>query len=344
MVNGYEAMARRGLAVAVPKSFAELILEYAQRYLVAKSETHKTRELKRLKKHILPFFGDMAVGAITDQHMRDYIVKRRAKASNKTLRNEISTVSSIFNYAVDNGMATENPVKRINQKSLLPPLPTRVSRYISDVELNRFLEHADPECRKAVIFLRETGLRMGELFPNEGRALDISLFDLERKVLILRHQISSPLKGKRDRVIPLTETAMEILSEVKSGPIFRLKRSGFESSFYEALRKSKMKFTRHEMRHTFTSILTDGSMSPQRVSKITGHSSLYIMKAYMHDVVRDIEVIRDDMTKALGRRQGASFSKHLESLGNNASPRGFEPHSDPKATPVKTGTYGKSNS
>lgn len=343
VVREYEVREKRGLPVSSPKSFAEVVLEYVERYLVAKAETHQHRETLRLKKSINPFFGGMPIGAISDKEIRDYVFMRRKSASNKTLRNELSTLSSIFTYAIDGQLIAENPVRKINTRSLLPALPTRAGRYVTNVELSKFLEKANLELMKGVIFLRETGLRIGELFPKK-KALDISDFDLEREILVLKHQSHSPIKSKRNRIIPLTETVMDILSEVKSGPIFKYLRGGFEDAFYTALAKTEVRFSLHDLRHTFTSVLADAGMSAQRISQITGHSSLYIMTRYMHDVTRDVEVIRGDMEHALGRRQGAAFSNYLKTDANNASPRGFEPDSSKSVTHqkqrkcLKTGT------
>ncbi len=331
VVREYEVRGKRGLKVSSPKSFAEVVLEYVERYLVATTETHQHREILRIKKVINPYFGAMPIGMISEQEIRNYVHSRRDKVSNKTIRNELSTISSVFGFAKDQQMLSDNPVRTLNLRTLLPNRPTRSGKYVTNVELSRFMDSAKSECRKGVILLRETGLRMGELFP-QGVAIAIEAFDLERRLLVLRHRKDSPLKGKRDRIIPLTETVMEILSEVESGPILRLKRAGFEDQFYNALKASKVRFSLHDLRHTFTSVLSDSGMSAQRISQITGHSSLFIMTRYVHDVTRDTDTIRDDMERALGRRHGAGFANYLKQHDNNASPRGFEPDSPKNVT------------
>ncbi len=126
--------------------------------------------------------------------------------------------------------------------------------------------------------------------------------------------------------------------------VIRLRRAGFEDQFYNALKASKVRFSLHDLRHTFTSVLADSGMSAQRISQITGHSSLYIMTRYVHEVTRDTDTIRDDMERALGRRHGAGFSKYLESDLKNASPRGFEPDSPKNVTHRKTRTRYKTAS
>ncbi len=326
VLKEYEARTKRGLQAAYPKSFAAFVLDYDAGYLVAKSFIHRDRELKRLKTNLLPFFGPMELGKIDGSHIRDYLAQRRRDGmSNKTMRNELTTLSSVLNYAMDLSYLSENPVRKINQRKILPKLPTRVGRYVSDVELSKFLECASYECAAIVIVLRQTGLRVGELFP-KNVSLSRERFDVERKILDLSHTIDTPLKGKEDRFIPLTDPVLLIVTCVKSGPIFKMNRHGFKSAFYKALRSSKMDFTPHDLRHTFVSVLADSGMDTKTISTISGHSSVYIMARYLHQIRKDADVIREKMEKALAwHPQGTTFYKHTELLEKNVETRGIEP-------------------
>lgn len=334
VVSEYEVRAKRGLRAYHPKSFAVLLLEYDSEYLVAKSVSHRERELKRFRKHIMPFFGDMEIGRIGVQELHSYIVARRnSGAANKTIRNELTSISSVFNFALDGQILSENPIRSLNQKKLLPRLPRRVGKYVSDVELRKFLSVASPECAQIILFLRETGMRAGEVFP-KNVSLTKESFDMESGVLRLNHTAGTPLKGKSDRIIPLTDTVKGIVNRVSGGPIFSLNRHGFKSAFYKALNDSCLKFTPHDLRHTFTSVLADSGMDPKTISIITGHSTVYIMNNYIHPVRRDLGAIKDKMNHALsglGHPQGTTFSKSLNFLGKNMETRGIEPlqSSDP---------------
>ena len=145
-----------------------------------------------------------------------------------------------------------------------------------------------------------TGIRIGEL-----ENLNISDIDFNEKMLFIRQG-----KGRKDRMVPCTDTAINFLKEyiTKVRPalcyfnsnqkVLFLSKSGrrftagaFRKMLERYLKKSgiKKKITAHSFRHSFATHLLEHGANIRYVQEILGHESLSTTAIYTRVVVDDLK-------------------------------------------------------
>jgi integrase len=159
--------------------------------------------LKNLAEH----FGTMTLDQITKVTLNEFEVKRRSagKASG-TIRRDFACLSSLMTSAMDWEWIEDgaNPVPsylRRRAKRGLKEAPGK-TRYLTETEEARLLEHASPAVRDAIVLAIDTGLRSDELF-----GLQWSQVDFARDLI----DTLTKTKSGRTRYAPLTERARTIL-------------------------------------------------------------------------------------------------------------------------------------
>ncbi len=150
--------------------------------------------------------GDMQLLDISTAHLKEFETKRRSTGvTAPTIRRDLSTLSSVFAFAIENEWADINPVTpflKQRRKRGLRDSQAR-TRYLTRRDEEHLLAHATPYVRDAMIFAIYSGLRSEEQF-----SLTWDRVDQERGEVTIPAHIA---KGKRDRVVILMEEAREVL-------------------------------------------------------------------------------------------------------------------------------------
>lgn len=112
-----------------------------------------------LRNHILPRFGEMALGEISRMTVKAWVKSLRRSLAEATVMDVVSLLSTIFNDAVDEGLIPANPCRRLRintggQEERHTATPAQVSRIAARA---RFAD------RMMIITAAYTGLRWGEL-------------------------------------------------------------------------------------------------------------------------------------------------------------------------------------
>ena len=223
--------------------------------------------LLRLK-HLLPYFGDAPLRAITKVMVREYRESRhRSKClTEATINREVAVLRHLLYWGVDEGYLSQNPLARIR---LLPErrLPRPV---VTLSEEDLLLVHAPRHLRELITVALDTGMRRGELLRQRWDQIDMG-----RGVLQVTR--SKTLQGE-GREIPLTHRVHAVLEGRRqhSGLVFLYRGHDIKSpkrAWRHASRHLSRHVRFHDLRHTFNTRLLEAGVLQEVRKALMGHSS-----------------------------------------------------------------------
>jgi len=229
-----------------------------------------------------------APAEIKREQIIQFGVSRKGSAP-LTLRRKYACLSSFYGFLQDMGYLQGNPARRL-------PLP-RVSEYVpvflSEEMAQQLIASADsPWTKCAVVLLLSTGIRRSEAV---GITLDD--IDLENRQLLIRG------KGDKERVVPLTDQAVEAIQAYLPHRTKTQSRHLFVSAWKGqpihgrcinrmlkiVIQKAGLAgrgITPHKLRHTFATHLIRNGVDIRTVQELLGHSELETTAKYLHSDTR----------------------------------------------------------
>ena len=197
-----------------------------------------------------------------------------SKISSVTAARAHVALSSMFAWAVGQGIVTVNPVVGVNK----PPEPKARSRVLSDAELAAiWAACGDDDFGRIVRLLMLTGQRRDEI-----GGLMWPEVDLDKNVILLP---GSRTKNARAHIVPLASTALEILKAVPrrarqdgaSDYVFGEGQDGYSGW---SCAKAKLErrqpiadFRLHDLRRTCATRLADLGVLPHVIEQLLNHQS-----------------------------------------------------------------------
>ena len=241
-------------------------------------------------------FGDIPIDTINHADIQAWANERvkyvspltGRPLSAKSLRNEISIISTVFTYAISLDIISENPARRTK----LPKTRRPAIRVLSVEEYATLLQHVRPDFRPLVQFLAATGMRWGEATALQWRDLarvNDEVWQVTVQRAWKRGERSTRILGiaktsSSHRTISLPATLVKQLGEPgkPSEFIFTAKRGGvLHHSWFlvnvwkPALATSGIVHVKvHDLRHFHASIMLAEGVPMHAVSKRLGHSSI----------------------------------------------------------------------
>jgi len=229
--------------------------------------------------------------------------KRRSR---NQIRDHISTVKNYFKYLSDNSYILYNPAEKLDLPKKDQYLPRGI---MSEKEVLKILSIPDIKAYQGYLdklileILYSTGIRNRELIN-----LDIYDIDFEAGTLTVKEG-----KGKKDRIIPIGETALKMIHEylyIKRPKItgytgetkLLLNEAGYPLKSEDILRKvkkyakqagSRRKITPHSFRHTFAVHLLRNGADIISIKEMLGHSSLATTQIYLKIQDQDLKKTHD---------------------------------------------------
>jgi integrase len=193
------------------------------------------------------------------------------------------------------------------RKSDFPKLPHYLPRPLSaevDHELQRRLAAAEDPTAWALLLMRRTGLRIGEL-----RNLEYHCVRAEERRPLLKVPLG---KLNTERLVPLDATSVELIRRLQSaGPLPRswlVPGAGGARAPYDRIRRvltthsrglpELARITCHRLRHTFATEMLGAGMSLVGVMRLLGHRDYHMTLRY---AAVTPEVVDDEYTKALAQ-------------------------------------------
>jgi len=288
-----------GKAVLRPSTFAELVdpfFEYRQGRVAANTISRDERRIPTMMK----FFGAQRLSIISSAEIEKYVGQRgKAGMSPRTINLEINLLSSIFQFAISQGFAYENPVKgvrRLKTSQVELNIPSAVEfRALIDGAMKT---EVGLELATWIIFRGYSGTRPAESFYVEWRDIN---FDTDQ--IAIRPKKGNPLKNGKARYVPLhPELKTALLTWKKEWdsrtdgrkphdwiffhPRFperqchRFERSYLKAQTFAGLPEH---MTSHCLRHFFISMAVMADINFLTIAKWVGHSSTrMIEQVYAH--------------------------------------------------------------
>jgi site-specific recombinase XerD len=270
-----------------------VFIEFAEKVWLPWSGEHKRshRDDTYFIEAFREFFGQKTFAEISPLLIEKYksvrskgISKRGTLRSQATVNRELSALSKIFEMALRERQAVENPVRLVKK---FREDNERV-RYLSPDEeqgLEDVLRFAPPYLQAFIVLTRHTGMRSGETLN-----LKIEQINLQDRTILLTRT-----KSGKSRRIPLNEIACEIVSQLiaeaeeketeylflnpKTGRPYRYLRRSFLTLMKQA---GVTDFSRHDLRHDAATNLVEAGASLIEVRDILGHSDIRMTQRYAH--------------------------------------------------------------
>jgi integrase len=162
-----------------------------------------------LNRHIGPFFGTVAIGAITPRNVADFIAtKRREGLAANTVKNQVNFPHGLFNFAVRREWAARNTVDYVDRPPSTASDPD--IRFLDREELEALLRAAGtdllgPTDHALWLTAAMTGLRQGELAALRWRDVDWTARLVRVRRSFSRGQWTTPKSRRSVRAVPMPE-------------------------------------------------------------------------------------------------------------------------------------------
>jgi len=270
---------------------------------------YSSLSIKREFYILTPFVKHLKLESLDDMKeltridVERYILERKFEKNwaARTIKNNLQALFNFFKFCEDRGHIELNPVKGIEKPKAPKDLPKAMDKedalkllewlYIAPF---RF-EFERIRAKAIVAMFLFTGVRRSELLN-----LNISDIRIQEGVVHVERG-----KGAKDRLIPMNERLIRILKEYISERV-RIKKTS--THFFVALRgdksmgdgtirrlfsrfkqELKMNVHPHKLRHTFATLMIQGSCNLPALAKMMGHTDIKTTMGYLLVCNKDLK-------------------------------------------------------
>jgi len=218
------------------------------------------------------------VSALKPMTVKEYQTRASKELASRTVNKHVCVLGTLLNWAVQNALIPFNPIKGVR---MLPAVPTRLQRALSEEEISELLLASSEESREVWILFLETGLRKREM-------ASLTWADIRFEAGEIRVR-AEETKTKRGRVIPMSTAVTTILRNrhakqnpspddlvlptICDRPFYTQVLSVFKHDV-EAAGIDLDGVHIHGLRRTFATRLIRAGADPKTVQTLLGHSTL----------------------------------------------------------------------
>ncbi len=227
---------------------------------------------------------------LTTDEIRSFLENIDVTPRSKT--HYLTVFNSFYKYMIFQEKLTINPCDGIRH----PKLDKKLPNYLTDEEIDKLLDikllkPVDYRNKAMLEVLFATGTRISEL-------INLELNQVDFQECIIRVQG----KGKKDRIVPIGETAMDCLDnyinnyrdfllKTKVSNYVFLNKDGNRISrqgFFKILKKLcidagiKKEVSPHTLRHSFATHLLNNGADLRIIQELLGHENLTTTEIYSH--------------------------------------------------------------
>lgn len=242
---------------------------------------------------------DLSLEGLDKSCMRQYLAFLNETISNRrSLLRKISSLRSFFKYGARLERLAIDPMQQLDNPKSEKSLPIHIQydqvlRLFDQPDLSSYIGLRD---RAMMELLYSSALRVSELV-----GLDRSDIDMQQRLILVRG------KGKKERLIPFTQSAAGWLKDYLESPwrhhdspehiaqidpkaVFlnklgtRLTSRSVDRAFNKYLRMCGFieKVTPHTIRHTIATHWLENGMDLKTIQALLGHSNLATTSIYTH--------------------------------------------------------------
>ena len=280
--------------------------DYWDKHIKGNTIRPSTRKsyISRYEQDIKPVIGDRLLTDIKPIHCQEVLTKAHERVTSGSVEISKRVMVQLFNAAVENGLIASSPMTSTVKIKRDERTERRVLTMTEQHKFSAYVGETDHDFAFVYLFDLETGLRVSEL-----AGLKWDDVDLQNRHIEINHQsywyngefIDALPKSKAGyRTIPLTETAYQILKDIKAKKVegieyheyvFKNPDNGHPLDVSRLNRRLKTickhigipKISMHTLRHSFATRCIECGMRPKTLQKILGHSSINMtMDLYVH--------------------------------------------------------------
>lgn len=240
-----------------------------------------------------PIDFDFPIDAIDRKVLRAFLADLfDRKKHRRTIARKLSSLRTFFKYLVAHKVIQQDPAEELESPRLEKKIPPTISyaqieHLMSQPDVKTLLGLRD---RAIMELLYSSGLRVSEV-------VSLNRADFDQKNLLIKLKG----KGKKERVVPITENAASWISKyVENGEEFleikdreaiflnchghRLSTRSIDRKFQEYLHASglSLDITPHKIRHAIATHWLENGMDLKTIQVLLGHSSLSTTTIYTH--------------------------------------------------------------
>jgi integrase len=285
-------------------SVVETFLGHAQRYYDARSFQERRSILQRFAEA----HGFRPVAECVPYHLTSWLDAHPRWKSDWTVSHVVAVVKRPFDWACQQGLIAANPFKHVRHR------PGQPRRPVTEAEFQALLRGAPGRrgrhFRQALIFLRFTGCRPGEL-----ARLKWSDIDLENGALVLRAH-KTARRVRKPRVVPLIPVVIKLLVHLRKhnagDHVFvnslgnPWNRCSLSLRVQRARRRQGIPSDAklYGVRHRFGTTAIVRGVDIKTLAQLMGHQSTRMTEHYLH-LAGERRHLAESMRRATERRPGA---------------------------------------
>jgi len=252
----------------------------------------RARDEIYLRIHVLPYFGEVALGELSPRLIRQWVAGLVEKGlAPATARKAYQLLSKSLRQAVEAGLLVQTPCRGIS----LPKIEVKEMPVLAPSQILGLADTIDQRYRALILLAAYSGMRWGELV-GLGRAridLEAKMVEVREIVVELSGRLLPPSLPKTKagrRRIPIPPAVAEeienhlsrfaqnselVFQAPEGGPL----RKNFATRFWlpATTKAGVCPFRFHDLRHTAISYWIKCGASPKQIAKWAGHTSTSVV-------------------------------------------------------------------
>lgn len=260
----------------------------AMEHYLSKENHNRNNKLSKRKyeMHISPILGKKDVKSITEEDSQKLQALKLKEFAPKTVNTILGELSTIFNYAIDKGIAVTNPLKKV--KSL--KVDNSRERYLTKNEILQLFEHTqdDEQLHLFILLALTTGARVGAICKITPRDINfntktISVLDEKNREKYTAFLGSQELEELLKKKVKNLKLDTPVLKENEANLYDQIKlkaRTVLDKLFNEDDIDVKHRVVIHTLRHTFASHLAINGTPIFTIQKLLNHKDIKMTLRY----------------------------------------------------------------
>jgi integrase len=266
-----------------------LLERYLKEYAVLHKQPRTYKRYTEAAKVLCERFGERLVKDVQLEDVHRFILERKeVGVAHASINIELTALSAAFTWANKLKLTTRHPCRGIGRLK-----GNRKGRYLTNEEIQCFLDARNGDFRDIVVLALGTGMRASEVL-----SLSRDNIEVRNRVVVF----GDSKNGDR-RVVHLPQRVIEVLVS-RSLPIREL----FPGWTLGALHANCLRTARcaglpgvtfHTLRHTFASHAVTAGVDLYTLAKLLGHRTVAMVQRYAHLAPAHLKTATDASARAI---------------------------------------------